>query len=371
MIYFIVIFSFLLPIISVSIIRKKDSYIYLFNCIVIISIYSVIFGLRGVHTVGDSLNYMRLFSGIDSISSLEIGFKYFIEIFRNFTDNFVFFNFFISSITISIVFYSYYVIFGKYSIYTMSSLIFLFSLFSTFDLMSNTIRQGLAISIFSLGMVLVVEKENRVGYLFCLLSVFFHSSTIILLLIFISVKTFRLLYINKLFLLGIVSVFILLAFFKISFFSQIKEILPSSSNEYISFLINKILSYGGRDNKYGSLFELNIIGFFVKVLPFYIPIVLYSILFKKYNYKSDIYYYILCFSSLCYLVVSDFAYSFRFIYITQTLIPIVLIFCFFKLKKNVFAYMIFTYIMCIVISLYVIWLSPNGLSMNNEFLIYS
>ena len=169
--------------------NKAHTKIQYFILIILLGILILLFGTRGEYVGIDTVNNIKYFTGSVKINDLgelkDIGIYFLSITFAQFSQDVDYFLTLIACIYIVPLYLS----FRKLDLITpLIFFLFLFSLFFFKSMGMNTVRQGLAFSIFFLGLVSMIKDRKLHSYILFVLSFFMHASIIIPIVILLIAK---------------------------------------------------------------------------------------------------------------------------------------------------------------------------------------
>ena len=292
----------------------------MFSRILVLLVLTLLIGLRTIESGPDTEAYRYFFESVNAGKELEfddigfIGLAYFINAFTSDSKVFIIFVFLIQFLLI-------FLSLQKLDVKNISLFIMTFVfLMPGFDLITNTIRQGLSITIGMLAITYYLRTKIKLSIVVFLCSMLVHTSSILFLFIFLFRSSIWNKLFNKLIFLSIVT-FVLSNFLNAS----VAEFMHSLNFPgTLGLLANKLYNYEAYND--GRLSGLYKVYFFVLYV---FPVYLYvnhpsgrDKIKRDRNNSSMIAFYL--FILLIYAVISKGTFSFRVLYVIYPILICIL-----------------------------------------------
>lgn len=166
---------------SIPILRKSDENCKLITGFFLVFLVSYFWATRELNVGSDTSAYYRIFESISPLTErypsrdrLEIGYKYFISVFKIFSDSFFLFQFFTLSIIHVTIFIALRSITPLY--FEVFSLVIVSKSFLTYVI--NVQRQGIAFALSMLSISFLINRQYFPFFIFSVCAGFFHASSI-------------------------------------------------------------------------------------------------------------------------------------------------------------------------------------------------
>ncbi len=225
-------YMFLISIFAIYCSEKMRKIVFMLQ---IISI-SLFYGFRDLDIGADTYEYSRLY--LSQYIHPDIGFTFINKLMYIFIGDNVKLYLFIFTLLVSLIIgLFYYFILGINNKYVCLAYTCMYCMPYSIMMTVNIIRQGLSVSLFFLGILLYVYYKKKIGVVLVVFSLFMHSSTIVIFLLFYSLRRAKVKNITILFL----SLFFVILNY-IVIFNYI-NILNSLPDNY--FLLFKFKDYIG------------------------------------------------------------------------------------------------------------------------------
>lgn len=313
---------------------KKASWFFI---ILVWLYFCSVYGLRDFNSGYDTITYVRVFERIEDYTPnwepLFLLITKFIHILGGGASVYVFIfcaiNIFIyanASYLTSRVF--------EVSNYKFGALIFFLTLssFSTFDMVTNGMRQGLSVAFLFLATAFLMNRKVKHAICIFIMALLSHySSGIFLLLLLISLMVSKKGVICKL--IPYITLFLFLISFIFNFngFEIFIEKLSFISIVNDLELVNRLLNYQALD---GGLFsDLNLVGQLTIVIFQLSPILIYCIFSNKDNSWIEVLFIVYCLVTLLYGFLLYQPYSYRYAYLVSFIPPVLIIYSVFTWCK--------------------------------------
>ena len=283
------------------------------------TLITILFSLRDIRIGTDTGTYLRLFHefselnviglGLDALNS-DIGFILFIKLISVFGQEY--FLFFCALLYIYPIFF---ILLKIKCDYKLFFILCVFSMFFFLSLGINIMRQGIALSFMILGIYFDTVSKKKQFVFFSLLACSFHSSVILILILYMLTKRFLgLKIVSTIF---IIAVF--LSLFGITLINRLGDYGLLSS-----LYDSRLMSYVESDNSVGykigfrydfflfNMFYLLVGAYFIRFKKAYVS-VLYVHIFKTYILLTSVF-----------VIMFNFPYSDRFGVLSWVFIPYIL-----------------------------------------------
>jgi hypothetical protein len=222
--------------------NDKNNLQQIFPCLLFLSFFLIIIATRNLEHPGDTKTYLQLFSDISEFNNfsyinkfrIELLFLLTLDFFSIFTDSHRVVLFLLSLIFV-ILWYVLFLLCLKGEKLFICVFIFI-SLFCSYNLGANIIRQGIALPIVYMSVVFLFKGKNLLSLLLLCIGVLFHKAVI---LVFISALISK--YIKK-------TTFLHFTFFALSLIS----LIGIFNAELIKYVINTYTSYSHIVSEYAS-----------------------------------------------------------------------------------------------------------------------
>lgn len=303
------------------------------NLFIFIS-FSCLFGLRDTNSGTDTAYYAYAFENFNSIDLYwEVGFSKLTELILFFTDSSRVYLFLLTVLSILPVVLGAQIAFPKSDLsLSVIVLVLIFSSFSTFDLLTNGLRQGLAIAICFLSLMIFIRGHTKLSITVMFIAVFFHTSIIIVCAVFLLAFSIRKLRLTKQLLVVSVCLFSGVVLFGGSVSSSILYLVELTPQKDQFFMSRKII--GGLEHystlKIGSISSLNLLGLISTLAPLLLPIFIYNFLAKASDLRWDTLFIVYCLLVIVSLLMADQAYSYRYIYLSALISPVLFVYSMYK-----------------------------------------
>jgi hypothetical protein len=297
--------------------KKNGSYIYGLTVqslcsLLLMTFFVILVSLRGHDHPGDTQTYLDLFNYLSKFEiiggnkefRIEKGFLYFTYILSRLSSNDYLFLF--SNAILQVLLW--YVSFRLWvpSRYLLLSTLVFVSLFASYNLGTNVLRQGIAIPLSFIAMWLLFNRKFLLGFIVLIIATLFHKSTLIVFLIWlVSYKKIGLKYY---FLIWIICSLLSM----VGFFESITSLLPLEASVY-----NHLVREGAIE-RYQLGFRLDF------WLFSFIPVLLFICLKTHHRnmYSGLIKSYLALYS--IFIIMFEFPYSDRIGMYTWCMLPIFL-----------------------------------------------
>lgn len=327
--------------------------------------YSLLLGLRGKLSTVDTQLYLELYSNIDYYL-IEIGFVYYVKFLNMLAFTSKEYLLVTSMLSITFLFLAVKRITKNAPVITVATLILIFSSFSTFDLYTNTIRQGLALSIFFYASTFVLRDEHSNNwfcfFIFSLIAISLHNSVIVTTLFFLLSFLLRNNEKIKNVLFFAVVVLSVLAMVGFNLSSQVSHVLSVIGNfSDISFLrkVSNTLKFFSEGSE-GALSSLNFFGKLITVAP---PLLfLFFIQIEKCKGFMNVVHVYVLLTFIIFLVFANNAYSFRYLYLMNFFVQTSFVLSIFTMLNN-FSLRLKCFIfslMTLFYSVYFVWFTSQA-----------
>lgn len=319
-----------------SILNKKDN--YFFWPFLILCIWSVVFYcLRTIYSGTDTLTYVNMVKGVYDINNIEPLYAFFLKCLRFISNYDSIVIFILSFIPLILSILSYKRLFDlKYAFLCM---FISMSMFSFFELYSNAIRQGLALSLFLSSIVFFRHSLARLLFIqfsSCLI----HYSLIPLFIVFFVLKIMSKkvkLFSFNVFYFIFLTVFVF-SLMKVDVFYYLKNTLLLLSSAVPSVYDKVKLSfdfYGANSEGSFAWFSIN-----MKVLILTGIMLPLTIAFYIANFRKKFFYWDYCIElgvfqliyAMLFFIMMNQAYSYRYLYVFLFFTPIFICFLLHNIK---------------------------------------
>lgn len=295
---------------------KNYFFLYLFSSLIII--FTILYiGGRSEDIGVDTSAYLYAYNIFAGKASFEIRKDVFYDLLSYFFSRFSSFNgllTFCASIYVGTAAISFYNVFKKYAVYALA--IFLISP-NFFQFGINVMRNGLAASIFLLGLSLYYlnpEKKYRY-YALLFLSFLFHASMIVPFLVFFITKYFK----NTNFFISVWLLSMVISILNIPFINVLLNTFSTFGDSRAEMYVSQ--------NEEISAFSLWSNFLLFKAIPVYVGIYFYQIRKFRDPFFIRLLNFYLILSSL-YILAIKLEFALRFAYLSEFLTPILLLYPF-------------------------------------------
>ena len=305
--------------------NKKQDLVFIILSLIISTFFVFLFGMRSVYVGTDTESYAYIFRNFNYIDVYWAPASYYlIKILKSVWDSERFIFFVLSLIFITNLFFGVHLYVKKRDYRgLLLTLVLYYSMFTTFDLATNALRQGLAISFFLLGMG-VYKKNRLLGILVYLLSINFHYSLLIAFFLFIFIEIFSIKFSVKVMvplLVCTVTIASILVISGVNLFNALTNYIPipNTMNSKYFFLRKLYVAIQHYELiEIGSFSTLNLQGKIALLSSALIPFYIYVFFMRKYN--RIFYFYTMLL--MVYLSVAYLGYSYRYLYLLMPIAPL-------------------------------------------------
>lgn len=313
-------YSLLILILIIITFHELDEFVNNIVLLFISVFFIAVFGLRDIYSGSDTLTYANIFIFDNyAIYDWELGFQFISQFIRMITDSADLYILILAFISVSFITLGCRLIDEKNEFrYSPFLLIFILSSFTAFDLITNGLRQGVAISIAFYGVMLFTKKSIKLSIFYLGLSCFFHNSIALLLLtFFLSVVISR--KVERVKFLPLIAIVILLFvwIFNIDLFENVLYIISLLPNFEALNIYIKISNYSARTG--GLFLDLNMNNQLLTITTQLFPLLFYMMFGTTNNKSLNIVVVTYSIISILYSFLIFQSFSYRYLYLTAYL----------------------------------------------------
>lgn len=304
-----------------------DSNIRDFVLFFFVLLFAFIFGYRDFSSGVDTQSYVFAY---ENIQYFQPKWDYFFLLYMELLSNFEFSSraFIMLTSAVSLTFLSLAINNFNKDVRYYNVLIFflMISSLSVLDMLTNGLRQGLAVCISFYGISWFINKGRVSGILIVLCSALVHSSVFAILIIMVaSANIGKIEKSTRIANCFVVSLFFISVVFNIDLSEQIFNFIASTSigNSFIIF--NRFMHYASYES--GLFSHMNMLGKIAQLSPLFIPLLIHFVLGKKSNesFNYRVIYLIYCSVLIIYLMLLFQPASYRYTYLIAPILPILFV----------------------------------------------